>query len=381
MKNKEKSTKKEEGITLIVLIITIIVLVILAAVTIKAVYDSNIIGYAVNGATNYASEATRENEILDQTESIIQSAVDKINDIAGGSTGETPGGDEEEEPEDPIVGIDFGNLTEEERNKLVGKYVDYTPVSGSFTSEQRYNGSINQDFLTDIGLKWKILKSDRNKLTLISDRAANTGFYLGGANGYNNGVLLLNNASKEMYSNSNWATGRSLDIDDIEDYSTYSGASLTEVTPIHTYYPIIFEQEINGAPKGSYGTNYDLSDQNIYETGTSYGDSSFKAKQTYYTFTMSTSTMKNQNYIDLFSSPTASWLASRCVYLDSDMAHYAMFYINADVVNAYYLYYSLDRNLSFNYALRPVVEIDLTKANVGETGDGGENTPYSIEAK
>ena len=32
-------------------------------------------------------------------------------------------------------------------------------------------------------------------------------------------------------------------------------------------------------------------------------------------------------------------------------------------------------------ALRPVVEIDLSKVNVGLTGDGGENTPYSIEAK
>ena len=40
----------------------------------------------------------------------------KISDIAGGSTGENPGGDEEEEPEEPIdePGIDFGKLTEEE---------------------------------------------------------------------------------------------------------------------------------------------------------------------------------------------------------------------------------------------------------------------------
>lgn len=32
-------------------------------------------------------------------------------------------------------------------------------------------------------------------------------------------------------------------------------------------------------------------------------------------------------------------------------------------------------------AIRPVVEIDLSKVNVGATGDGGVDTPYSIEAK
>lgn len=32
-------------------------------------------------------------------------------------------------------------------------------------------------------------------------------------------------------------------------------------------------------------------------------------------------------------------------------------------------------------ALRPVVEINLTKVNVGLTGDGSSTSPYSIEAK
>ena len=56
MKHKVKPNQQERGITLIALIITIIVLVILAAVSISAVYNSNIINYAVNGAINYASE-------------------------------------------------------------------------------------------------------------------------------------------------------------------------------------------------------------------------------------------------------------------------------------------------------------------------------------
>ena len=32
-------------------------------------------------------------------------------------------------------------------------------------------------------------------------------------------------------------------------------------------------------------------------------------------------------------------------------------------------------------ALRPIVEIDLSKVNIGLTGNGSSDSPYSIEAK
>lgn len=73
--------RQEKGITLVALIITIIVLVILAAVSIAAVYQSNIVNYAVNGAQNYATEAGRENIILESTASIMSSTVSAIQSI------------------------------------------------------------------------------------------------------------------------------------------------------------------------------------------------------------------------------------------------------------------------------------------------------------
>ncbi len=75
--------RQEKGITLVALIITIIVLVILAAVSIAAVYNSQIVNYAVNGAQNYSQEAVNENKILNGTESIISSAVTAIESIMG----------------------------------------------------------------------------------------------------------------------------------------------------------------------------------------------------------------------------------------------------------------------------------------------------------
>ena len=275
-------------------------------------------------------------------------------------------------------------LSEEVLASNVGKYVDYTPVSGSFSDHvgTTYNGSNNNSQMSTItNLRWRILEASDNTLTLISDTIANTDFTLEGPNGYNNGVLLLNNACKAMYSNSNLgAIGRSLNIDDIEAYSTYEGASLSEYTPSNTYYPNIFALELTGSINGTYGSRYDLSEQEEYITGSAQA-STLRGKLTYYEFTMSTSTMKSQIYVDLFSSSTDTWLASRCVNLGSGAAFFEMFYVNNSSVDTGWLYYSPNSNYRHSYAIRPVVEIDLSKVNVGLTGDGGADTPYSIEAK
>ena len=275
-------------------------------------------------------------------------------------------------------------MSDTELASNVGKYVDYTPVSGSFSDHvgTTYNGSNNNSQMSTItNLRWRILEASDNTLTLISDTIANTDFTLEGPNGYNNGVLLLNNACKAMYSNSNLgAIGRSLNIDDIEAYSTYEGASLSEYTPSNTYYPNIFALELTGSINGTYGSRYDLSEQEEYITGSAQA-STLRGKLTYYTFTMSTSTMKSQIYVDLFSSSTDTWLASRCVNLGSGAAFFEMFYVNNSSVDTGWLYYSPNSNYRHSYAIRPVVEIDLSKVNVGLTGDGGADTPYSIEAK
>lgn len=74
----------ETGITLVALIITIIILVILVAVSITVVYRTKIVNYAINGTYNYIGEGIKENRILEETESKIESAVDRINNIIEG---------------------------------------------------------------------------------------------------------------------------------------------------------------------------------------------------------------------------------------------------------------------------------------------------------
>ena len=100
-------------------------------------------------------------------------------------------------------------------------------------------------------LKWRILDASDNRLTLISDTTANTGFTLQGADGYNNGVLLLNNACKAMYSNSGLgAIGRSINIEDIEDVSSYEVSNKETVSiPSYRNYPNIYALEKTGSAK------------------------------------------------------------------------------------------------------------------------------------
>jgi len=85
----KENLKIDKGITLIALIITIIILVILAAVSIRAVYEMGIVGYAINGTQQYAERAKEENAMLDETGRRIEDAVSKVKEIQGGNGGTT----------------------------------------------------------------------------------------------------------------------------------------------------------------------------------------------------------------------------------------------------------------------------------------------------
>ena len=159
-------------------------------------------------------------------------------------------------------------------------------------------------------------------------------------------------------------------------------------------YPNIYAQEKTGAPGGTYGSTLDLSEQTEPVFGSSYSGT-VKGRETYYTFQMSERTMKNAIYVELFTSTTEDWIASRCMYyyftMGSSFFHWGLFSIEDyypnytlgtnNVIDARYLFLQISEEDEQSMAIRPIVEIDLTKANVGLTGDGSSGSPYSIEAK
>ena len=127
-------------------------------------------------------------------------------------------------------------LSETELAMKIGDYVDYTPVSGNFTSEAELNGYEDQEFSTIENLKWRIFDASNGILTLISDTTANSDFYLRGPIGATNEASLLDNACMEMYSNDKLGgIGRSFHVEDFETHSSVDISELAmSLTPILT---------------------------------------------------------------------------------------------------------------------------------------------------
>ena len=289
--------------------------------------------------------------------------------------------------------LNFGEMTEEEINGEIGKYVDYKPVSDTFNDHvgSIYSGDTygrNKPLSTVTNLKWRVLSVENNKLILISDTTANTGFWLQSYNGYNNGVLLLNNACKAMYSNSSLgAEARSIKIEDIENHGNYGEYDAEEYYSSYTYYPKIFAQDTFGAPNGKYGTILERSEQTSYITGYSTGNSSFKLNQIQFRYEITTRYMTTY-YVELFRYEPGTttelntyWIASRAANaLTGGHFTYGLLESGSSTSNSR-LYYSDNSELYYGHALRPIVEIDLSKVKVGATGDGSSGNPYSITAK
>lgn len=279
-------------------------------------------------------------------------------------------------------------IPDEEFLEEIGKYVDYEPVSGNFSSDKTYSGyNSTKDFSTNTEAQWQILFVNDDIVRLIAENPTNTAFSLSGANGYNNGVKLLNDASKAMYSNSSLgAVARSIKIEDIESISSYDKTTYTnygkEYSPSsYKYYPNIFKDELTGSVDGRYGSLLGLSDQTEYITGSTEA-TILGGKMTYYSYTMSTTYMSS-TYLNIFKKSTTYWFATRCVQYNraDDSFHFGIFHAKNGTIGSDGWYGSDDGGWGTNYALRPVVEIDRSAVTIGRLGDGSRNSQYSIEPK
>ena len=81
----------------------------------------------------------------------------------------------------------------------IGDYVAYTPdIASNYLIEAKYSGhTSNQTIPQDTTLKWQIMNiNDDGTIQLIAEKPTALTVYFGGALGYNNGVLLLNDLCK-----------------------------------------------------------------------------------------------------------------------------------------------------------------------------------------
>ena len=258
MKGKEtKMTKKQEekqqakntrGITLIALVITIVVLLILAGVSIAMLTGQNgILTQAQKAKTETENAAANEAVILDEYNNIL-------NNWVSGGTVSIP------------EGLEIGSTVHYDPN---GTYS--TDEEGRNPLSETYSGSTdNPDSISSSSDEfnidtWKVfdINETTGEVILVPQSSTNSAvgyIYLERAQGYNNGVKILNDACSALYGDSSKGiTARSINITDIEGKMTstalqqahnYSDAEApygqqisNAYTQANSYYPSINAQE------------------------------------------------------------------------------------------------------------------------------------------
>ena len=428
--------KAERGITLIALVITIIVLLILAGVSIATLTGEN-------GILTRANDAKEQTEIADEKEKVELSAVGALAKDNGGEIKReylndeltsyigTEGTDYTLSETAPFVVkyLDSGRSYVIDENGNVSEYVniaEYVKIGDlvNYTPDDKeedeyydkfgetYSGYANGNIGQDDTLKWRVLNINTDgTVDLISDKPTSSLVYFKGARGYNNGVYLLNDYCKTMYSNSSLGTeARSLNIEDIQDkmkvvdeetgkkaYENYTasntGTKYGDTYPYSSnkWYPLQWKNDngTTGESKQETATSYETeADAKAQETA---GDDLI-VTQTYWYLSASDiqsnfisadtrdTTKATSMYYELLCNNGSSyyWLASR--YVNTHNSSFSSFGLrdvyNGDV-NGLNVFYSDDDTNSSNFYVRPVVSL---KSNIINTDDGyNETTGWSLK--
>ena len=370
-----KEISKNKGITLIALVITIVLMMILAGVTIKIATDG--------GLFDKAKDA------VGQTENAIKKEQQLVNDILDEYFKPNSSEDNTEEE-----GLPAG--------LKVGDYVNYTPTPGTYKVASGANGSgytSEQSFTTETGeaaLKWRVLSIDEEngEVELVAATQSSTKLYLQGADGYNHAVDILNDMCKELYSNENGATARSIKVEDINakttyDYTEYTdsstGLKYGDTKQLSTYgtgkmkYPNLYSQEKGygsantfntSGLNGSDGKKDGVTDGNVvttYSTVTGYTDGNTAGTDPYITYTcykynaenyLNTNLGVNTAPAGLITTGINYWLASRCVRAGTKYSNFFVRYLYSDgSLDSRELYESDDGIGEYGYAVRPVVSL------------------------
>ena len=417
----KKIEMKEKGITLIALVITIIVLLILAGVTIATLTGDN-------GILTKATEAKDKTEEGEEEEKVKLSVAGAL---AKDNGGEIKEGylDEELASQFGEKGTDYNlegsgpftvTIIESGRSYLinedgaigevveregieVGDYVNYTPdtstieygvdkLSPEITGSGSNSSAIKQD-----SLKWRIMNIDASgRVDLISEKPTSQEVYFSRARGYNNGVFVINDICKSLYSNNSLGiTARNLDLKDIEDKMNEVGkTSRVEYSNEVKYgetknygsgynqYPNLYAEE-NGSGINTETVKEDGIDINAdwYSSPTTEDSSTanegLTVTQTYYGWGNTPSSyFDDQRFYDMiFNTGKTYWLASRFADCISPYATFGLCRVSNSTLDGNRMFYSNGDPSGYGRYLRPVVSLgaDIQITPV-ENADGSSQT-------
>ncbi len=301
----------------------------------------------------------------------------------------------------------------------IGSTVNYSP-SGTYSWESTYASS-DQTSVTSLSsakgqsfniTNWKVLSMDEKTglIQLVPANVATGTVRLQGAQGYNNGVKLLNDACSYLYGDEkNGIRARNINIEDIEKLmdkekltvakerytnknSAYSHLTIENQLkePYTTYkkYPIIYGKEelsvitANGetsevkiekgrglslidSPKENGKTKFiePIADSgNI--AGTITDSVSIKPYQSYYRMANDEFSSALGNYTSILKpndSNTTYWVASRCINVGAEYCNFNMRFVNRGELTAYGMDNSNENVGNVSRTLFPIISLKVEK--------------------
>ena len=303
------------------------------------------------------------------------------------------------------TGGDKQTFEDEAKKNMIGKTITgYNPsfnaagvavqagtiADGKYTPEDQYTGREESDteqgaFDTE-SLGWRIWSIDENNIYLISKDPTTTQLTLKGAQGYNNGVLILNEICKTCYTDSDYAgvEVRSMNAEDLKKVITApneNGEYGATPYPYNFQYPNAYwtyDKE-----KGELENRHK---QDNVITGVLESAQSSRPRNSYYHWRGSTlgvgGSWTNEAYKDLYNPGEDYWLASRSVdpYTKESCFFGLQRVLDTAVGYETLYYYSRGSAKSFrpHHSVRPLVSVPLTSCTISGPNDQEE---YSIEAK
>ena len=434
-----KNKRKESGITLIALVVTIVVLLILAGVSISMLTGEN-------GIITQAIEAQEKTDIADEKERVELAVVAAAGKDGWGEITEDNLAEEltknigkrnedytltkegenflvtyidsnrsylvdengnvtyTGESENPGEGDGDGETIPDRSELKVGDYIDYVPdknttgystnkLTSTITGSTSNTSTITQDkqYARDgEGMTWQILRIyEDGGLDLIGSPTSQS-VYFSGANGYNNGVTVMNDICKTLYSRGD-IEARSVNYEDLDHWLTDAGKATRDrysssggvtygdthkyTSSTYRYYPNLYAQEIGAGidTENVKTTGLEISDEGN-ATGSTKANSSLKVTQTYWTGVM-TSPNYGNGYNALKTSGSY-WVASRYVNCESDMAVFGLWTVDNFLVGGIFMSYNHPMNI--NDYIRPVVSLSPSVKIENCTGTNGVDNMHKI---
>ena len=277
----------------------------------------------------------------------------------------------------------------------IGDYVNYEPdiISQSYSLLGKYSGCASDQTISQDKLDWQILKiHEDGSVDLIGTPTEQT-VYLSGALGYNNGVYLMHDICKKLYSKeSAGIEARSVNIEDFEGNLTEDGirtrneytsdgfqhGTTKTYTGNSTNYPNLYAQEKgSGIDKETVRTDGIGASDEYYTTQTT--ETSSKATTLTVTYTGYNILIDKTNYGDatrVLPHSNTFWTASRSVRFDSVNVFFGLHCANK-VFGLNSVFSANGKEFTPGNRLRPVITLK-SSIELRQEGTNSASNPYKI---